>query len=184
MSQWAPDILEQEGHHSALVVPGRNTVHTVHLDVQDCDAVTAFMLIDVSDTANWPHTKTGHVHVDSVDVHFNPDPSFSGDISLAWLDNVDETDGEAHIIHNWHFEQDRVTMTDHLQWDFIQVLAADESWFGPTFEASPLFQTDLNLQGSDGNVAYPSGDGDIVLRVGRTAGTIDIGITVGYLTDE
>lgn len=183
MSQWAPDIADYEGQRSALVIPGRNRVHVVHLDVQDCNTLRAFMIVDLSDTVNWPHEHTGHIHVDSVHMHFNPDPSFSGDISLAWLSNVDETDGEAHVIHTWHFDQDRLTMTDHLLWDWIQALAADESWFGPTFAASALFRTGFNLQGPDGQIAYASGDGDLVLRVGRTAGTIDIGITVSYATD-
>lgn len=184
MSHWAPDFEDHGGVRSARVTPGMHLTHLVHLDVDDCDADTAFMLIDLSDAAKWPHTETGHIHLEGVDVHINPDDTFTGDIKLGFLSAVDATDGDLNIIHTWHFEKDRTTMQDHLNLWWRQVHCDTSEWFGPTDANVALFQTDVNIQGPDGAVNYPSGDGDLVLRVQRTAGTIDIGITVAYETHE
>lgn len=55
-------------------------------------------------------------------------------------------------------------------------------WFGPTTADSTLFQTDVNLLGPDGNISFPSGAGDLVVIVERTAGAVDVSITLGYET--
>lgn len=182
MSHWAPDMEDYEGVHSAYVVPGYHHVDFVHLDADGVAADTAFMLVDLSDTTNWPHGETDHLHVDTVDIMFNPDASFTGDIQLGFLVDVDADNGNLHVMHNWHFSLDRDTLMDHLSWIFIQHAAQAAHVFGPVIADSTLFQTDVNLQGPDGAVAYPSGDGDLVLRIARTAGVIDVGITVGYVS--
>jgi hypothetical protein len=173
---------DYEGVHSAYVVPGYHDVDYIHLDAEDVATETAFMLVDLSDTTNWPHGETGHLHIDVVDIMFNPDESFGGDIQLGFLANVDADNGDLHVLHTWHFDLDRATMMDHLSWQFIQPAAQTAHTFGPIVADSTLFQTDVNLQGPDGAVSYPSGDGDLVMRIARAAGTIDVSITVGYVS--
>lgn len=180
MSHWTGDKEDFEDVRSMYVVPGPHHVDSVHLDVEDCQADTAFMLVDLSDTTNWPHGDTDHLHIDTLDIMFNPDAVFTGDVQLGFLSGVDADNGDLHIIHNWHFENDRATLIDHLSWEHVQLICTAAHWFGPTVADNALFQTDVNLQGPDGAANYPSGDGDLVLRVLRTAGTIDIGITVAY----
>ena len=43
-----------------------------------------------------------------------------------------------------------------------------------------VFQTDVNLDGPDGNNSFPSGNGDLVMLVEVSAGTVDVSITLGY----
>jgi len=47
-----------------------------------------------------------------------------------------------------------------------------------------LFQTDVNLGGPDdpATITYPSGDGDLVLLVDRTAGSVSVSVTIIYET--
>jgi hypothetical protein len=180
MSNWAPTIELNDGVHSAFMIPGRPKVHLIHLDAEDVDAEEGFMLVDLSNTADWPHTNTGHVHLAGVDAMFNPDPTFTGDIELGFLANVGDANGDLYIIHCWHFEMDKVTMVDHLDWAWMQFNCQADQWFGPIVLNSTLFQTDFLLQAPDGVLDAPSGDGDLALRVTRTAGAIDIGMTVHY----
>lgn len=182
MSYFSADKESYEGVRSFKTVPGPHHVDLIHLDVQNCQTDTAFMLVDLSDTTNWPHTDTHHLHLDTVDIHFNPGDSFTGDIQLGFLSDVDASNGDLHVAHVWHFERDRVTMMDQLSWEAIQVSMQAAHWFGPIVADNLLFRTGENLQGPDGNTSYPSGDGDLVLRVNRTAGAIDLGITAAYNT--
>ena len=55
-------------------------------------------------------------------------------------------------------------------------------WFGPTTINDTAFQTDVNLIGPDGVTVYPSGSGDLIWRISRTAGNISGSITIGYRT--
>lgn len=164
------------------VTPGYHRLNWIHLDAQDISADTAFMLVDLSDTGNWPHTGTAHLHIDFIHITINPDSSFTGDIKLGFLSNVDAANGDLNILHSWHMEQERTTLVDVLPLEFAQVHCRTSEWFGPTDANVGLFQTDENLQGPDGATAYPSGDGDLVLRIERTAGNIDLGVNVGYTT--
>ena len=56
--------------------------------------------------------------------------------------------------------------------------------FGPILANSVLFQTDVNLGGPDdpSTLTYPSGNGDLVLLVDWTAGTVSVSITMIYET--
>ena len=180
MSHWRGQIVDIDGTHSLYVVPGHAAIHLINLDVEDCDAETAFMLVDLSNTTDWPHGETGHIHLAGVDIFLDPDGSFVGDIELGFLENVDATNGDLRIIHTWHFDKARLVMADHLSWVWSEFQCAAASWFGPSVVDSLLFQTDVNLQAPDGVVDAPSGDGDLVLRVARTAGAIDIAVTVQY----
>lgn len=182
-SRLNPDILTVDQANSAQVIPGRDDVHIVHLDVENLGALQAFMLVDISDIDNWPHAEADHIHVASVHMHFNPGANFSGDIVLGWLSSVtDLGTGVINYIHVWHFALNKATMTDHLLLDWVRPRTVTDNWFGPS-EVSGLFQSDVKLFGPDGRQEYVSGDGDVALLCKRTAGNIDIGCTLCYATD-
>ena len=176
-------MLTHEGQTSQRVVPGIVDDFTVHIDVQNIAASQAFMLVDLSDTTNWPHVETGHFNMTFASVGINPNTAFRGDVYFGFLSNVDGTDGDLHIMATYHFEQaacsnvqvDLVTPFNHLEGN-------EDNWFGPINLNNSAFQTDVNLQGPDGATAYPSGDGDFVMWIDMTAGNVDIGMTFGYKT--
>ena len=170
-----------EGITSLYTVPGHHHVDVIHADVHDIQAVTGVMLIDLSDTVNWPHTETGHLDVEYIHVSVNPDTSYVGDVELGFLSDVDATNGDFHVFQTWHFQRVSAPLVDDMffgQGGHFE--CSVEHFFGKVTANDTTWQTDVDLVGPDGNTSYPSGDGDLVLKIGRTGGSVDVGITVGY----
>ena len=59
-----------------------------------------------------------------------------------------------------------------------------DHWFGPTTANSTVFQTDVDLEGPDGNTSYPSGNGDLVMTITRAATSVAVGVTIGYFAED
>ena len=175
-------FVSHEGTVSIPVTEAHREQFYIHLDAENIGAATGFMLIDLSDTTNWPHTNTGHIVLQTLSVDINADTSYRGDISLGFLSDVDGTNGDLNEITTFHYTQGAPDLSE--QRDYrggINLQVAD--WFGPTTSDSTVWQTDVDLQGPDGATSYPSGDGDFVLFVSRTAGNVDVGITALYETE-
>ena len=176
-------MLTLEGQTSLRVVPGINDSFTVHLDAQNKGAEQAFMLIDISDIVNWPHTEVGHFNLEFISLNIDPATTFRGDVFFGFLSNVDDANGDLNILAGYHFAQAASPRVDvSLVTPFNHLEGNIANWFGPVMLNNTNFQNDVNLQGPDGATNYPSGDGDFVMLVARTAGTIDIGMTFGYKT--
>lgn len=178
------DIIAHEDDISMRVVPGSDEVFRVHMNLQAIAATSAFMVIDLSDTVNWPHTKTGHIDILNILMNINPEvsPAFAGDISLGFLENVDADNGDLRIIKTWHLDRGATNINQCCNFSMAHYAMSSTKWFGPSVLNSTLFQTDVNLLGPDGQTVYPSGAGDLVLYVVRTANAADIGITIAYKT--
>ncbi len=176
------DVISHEGENSVIVSQGHREVFHIHLDAQAIAATEGFMLIDLSNVVNWKHTDTDHIVLEWITLNVNPTTAFRGDVEIGFLTNVDSTNGDLNIFHNYHFEQQAAEVVigfSHA--DHGLDLKTDEL-FGPIDTNSAIWQTDVNIQGPDGNTSYPSGDGDLVMLITRTAGTVDVGISVGYTT--
>lgn len=178
------DIIAHEDDISMRVVPGSDEVFRVHMNLQAIAATSAFMVIDLSDIVNWPHTKTGHIDILNILMNINPEvsPAFAGDISLGFLENVDADNGDLRIIKTWHLDRGATNINQCCNFSMAHYAMNSAKWFGPSLLNNALFQTDVNLLGPNGATAYPSGPGDLVLYVNRTANAVDIGITIAYKT--
>jgi len=177
-----PDIIAYEDDVSIKVIPGSDEVFRVTLDLASVAASTSCMLIDLSDTTNWPHSNTGHIDLFNYSININPSPTpaFVGDFSLGFLSNVDATNGDLHVIQTWHMQKGASNTSVHYDFALNHYALEVAHWFGPTLADDTDFQTDENLSGPDGRTVYPSGDGDLVLKVVMSAGSADISITIGY----
>lgn len=153
----------------------------VHVDVDNIGAVTGVMLIDLSDTTNWPHTNTGHIVIDEMSLDIDPATAYRGDIEFGFLSSVDDTNGDLNVIMTHHFGQGAMHLSASHDFEGGIDLEA-EMWFGPTTADDVTWQTDVNLLGPDGTTAFPAGDEDFVMKVNRTAGNVDIGVTILYET--
>ena len=175
------DLVTVDGRTSQYVASGYGDNFTIHMDSGSLSADTGLMVIDLSDTTNWPHTNTGHAHVTYMHIMVNPDASFLGAVRFGVLSSVDATNGVFNDRFNLDFSKksELFASTQHLGSNGMHM--EPTAHFGPA-ETSTLFQTDVNLQGPDGTTAFPSGDGDVVLLVEVTAGTVAVSITVGYET--
>jgi len=178
------DVISYEGDNSLRVAIGYQPTYTVHMDVDAQSGTVGYMLVDLSDTTNWPHSNTGHIVLKQIVIQSSQSssPAFLGDIEFGFLSSVDADNGDFNRIGVLH--GDRATALGGGNFDFSSVglgLEVDE-WFGPTSSNDATFQTDVNLLGPDGTTAYPSGNGDFVCKLVSSAGTISFGVTVIYTT--
>lgn len=170
-----------EGETSAHFIPGHVDIEVVHLDA-DVSATTGIMLIDLSDTTNWPHTNTGHIDLVYIIVNINPTTTFEGDIELGFLSAVDATNGDFNGILEIHMDKKQDSILEMMNFGAFELSLELAHWFGPTDANSTVWQTDVDLIGPDGATSYPSGNGDLVCLITVSASTVAVGLTVGYRT--
>ncbi len=179
------DLITKDGKTSQYVVMGFTDTDIVHMDIHNLQAAsTAYMLIDLSDDINWPHTNTGHINIEYFILEVDPDGSFVGEVKLGFLSSVDSNDGDFHQVLDLDMRRKADLLVENIDFGSHGMDLRTNHWFGPTTSNSILFQTDVNLMGPDGNTSYPSGAGDFVMIVERTGGAVDVSITLGYETAE
>lgn len=171
-----------EGVTSLSQVPGNFDVEVIHLDAEDISADEGFMLIDLSDTTNWPHSDVGHIDILFMMLTTDPTSTFAGDIELGFLSNVDATNGDLNEIFEIHMEKKPEPDLFIINYGAFGIALETDHFFGPITANDTIWQTDVNLQGPDGNASYPSGNGDLVMKITRTAGDISVSVTIGYRT--
>lgn len=179
----AGTFIDRHGRESQSVVDGYADTVTMHLETGDVSAAsTAFMLIDISDTTNWKHSKTDHIILRNILIQVDPDSSYLGEVKIGFLDNVGATNGELHQIIDFHMARKSALIIENLTWPG-GFHCQNETHFG-LHTVSTLYQTDVNLGGPDdaATLTYPSGNGDLVLQVDRTAGEVGVSITIIYET--
>ena len=168
---------------SQFVVEGFANTQTVHIDTESVATQTAFMLIDISDTTNWKHTNTDHVIIRSMTVEIDPDSTYLGQVKIGFLSSVDATNGDFNQIINVKVAKKSDLFSQ--EFAFTGGFHCQASThFGLKLVDSTLFQTDVNLGGPDdpATITYPSGNGDLVMIIERSAGTTDICVTIIYET--
>lgn len=162
--------------------------YAVTMEIENIVASQDFILIDKSDTTNFPHaSSTGIVNITILDVEIDPDTSFVGDIELGFLENVDGTDGDYYVIKEWHMEK-RADLIE----DFVSLIG-DPFKCSSTYHLTNAislndiaFQTDVALSspfdddGTGPGFTTVSGDGDIALRITMSAGSADLSIEIKY----
>lgn len=171
-----------DGDYFPMVTPGSHKVWTVYMDIVDIVANTGFMVIDLSDIVNWPHTETGHIDLEYIHIHINPDNAFVGTVQIGFLSNVDGTDGDFHVIAAWDARRAAELIDDDISFSAGGRFHCEAAYhFGAIVLNDTTWQTDVNLIGPPGGAAaYPSGNGDVVLKIIRTAGTVNVDLLVGY----
>jgi len=173
-----------EGETSAHFVPGHVDIEVVHIDVEvSATATTAFMLIDLSDTTNWPHSSTGHIDIAYWMFNVNPTSTFVGDIDIGFLSAVDGDNGDFNGVFEIHMDKKQDSITEMMNFGAFEMSLELAHWFGPTIANSTLFQTSgANIVGPDGSTSHPSGAGDLAMIVTATTSDVAVGLTIGYRT--
>lgn len=178
------DLITKDGRTSQYVASGFTETHTVHMDVQNVQAQTAYMVIDLSDTTNWAHSNTGHINIEYIIIEVDPDSSYLGEVKLGFLSNVDATNGDFNQILDIDMARQSALLVENLEFGSHGLDCQTDHHFGPITANSTLFQTDVNLGGPDDptTTTYPSGAGDLVMLIERSAGAVDVSLTIGYET--
>lgn len=176
------DTVTFESITSLRTSPGPADIDIVHIDAEDISATEAFMVVDLSDTVNWPHTNTGHIDLLTIVVNIDPDTTYQGDIQLGFLSSVDGDNGDFNGFAEIHMDKKADPFSIAVPIAGGGMTLETTHWFGPTIANSTLFQTGVNLQGPDDATSYPSGNGDLVMIVTQTAGAVSVGLSIGYRT--
>lgn len=145
-----------------------------------------YILIDISDTTNYPHTLTDYVHVEWLEIEVDADVQGAYSVNLGFLDNVDATNGDRYITKHWSGSR---TAGNQLL-EFINPYP--NGWrMRPENTVTHMislndtnYQTDVDLPSTLTPTApdTPAGTGDVVLEVTVTAGTINLSQEMGYHT--
>jgi len=173
-----------EGITSLSVVPGNFDVEVIHLDAENVSASTGFILVDLSSITVWPHTDTGHIDLLFFIITTDPTSTFSGDVQLGFLTNVDASNGDFNEIMEIHMEKKPEPDVIPFNYGGFGIALETDHFFGPIEVDDTTWQTDVGLQGPNGNLSRIPGDGDMVMKITRTAGDISVSITIGYRTIE
>lgn len=169
-----------EGVTSAHLIPGHVDIEVVHLDA-DISSAQDFMIIDLSDTTAWPHTTTGHIDIAYIIINVNPTTTFSGDIEIGFLSDVDATNGDFNPLFEIHMDKKQDSITQMMNFGAFEMSLESAHWYGPKVTNDEAFQTDVALTGPAG-ATHNSGNGDLVMRIEVGASSVAVGITVGYRT--
>jgi hypothetical protein len=162
---------------------GITNTFTVHMNLSTSSTLIAYMLIDKSDTTNWPHTLTGSIVLEYMVIVVDPSTNFLGEIKIGYLKNVDGTDGDFVQISDINMARKSDLFVEVIEFGSHGFHCEDTYHFGPVIANSTLFQTDVNLAGPDDptTTTYPSGAGDLVMIVdGDGSNLVDVSITLGY----
>ena len=152
---------------------------SIELDTGDLALSTDFMLINVSDTATWPHSDAlGVVHIYHLDISVTESSSYRGKVAIGYLKNVDGTDGDFVEVLGWDFQQASAAVNEDINFN-DPVHMSDEHHLGTVTANDTAFETTANLAGPAGS-STPSGNRDVVMRVIRTAGNVEVDIFMQY----
>jgi len=171
--------------------------YTAVLGAEGVSASTPYVLVDLSDTTNFPHTQTAEVHL--LGLHLDTEKHGGGfDVWVGVVTENDATDGSVTWLHRFDLEALNTYGIEpqHREIDFTLgasnpqgVNCAVRSGATP-FLISNLTQADnVNWQ-NDTNRASPAGSttkpgaGDIVVWVEEVVddGTLDFTLTAIYET--
>lgn len=178
------DLITKDGKTSQFVVLGFTDTDTVHLDTGSVTTQKAFMLVDLSDTVNWKHTNTGHINLEYINIVVDPDSSFVGEIKFGFLTNVGVDNGDFNQIHDIDMRRKSDLLVDDIAFGSHGFDCTTVHHFGPITANSLLFQTDVDLQGPNGATSFPSGNGDLVMLIELSAGSVNVSVLLGYDTAE
>lgn len=147
-----------------------------------------FIVVDISDTTNYPHTETTYVHLEWIFIEAIGSTAVAAEyeVSCGFLTNVDATNGDYYVVH--HLDGSRATgTTQEVNFQFYPNGHRCRTASHVTGHKSLNdvgFQTDVNLASTLDTTSAdtPSGSGDFVCRLDWTAGTVDIIVSAGYHT--
>jgi len=176
------DTLTKDGRTSLFTLSGHADISTMHIELTNIETQTAIMLVDLSDTTNWKHTNTGHIYVHYIGLEADPDSTFLGVLGVGFLTNVDATNGDFNDMFSIEMAKKSDLIIAAFNFGGFGFECETAHHFGPITANSTLFQTDVNLLGPDGNTSFPSGNGDLVMIIDRSAGQVNVSATVGYET--
>ena len=155
----------------------------------------AFVLVDLSDTTNFPHTEVGKVRLLRIEIDWEADTDGTGILYIGVITEVDATNGTAIWLDaiRLHTDLDGTDSTDyrHLVREYygldLEVDTANDVLYHVATNATQAghvnWQTDVALDSPAGDATSAPGDGDLVAWLDWTAGNVYMTIKTLYWTE-
>jgi len=182
----------------------RRAAFAVNLGAEAVAASTAYVLVDLSDATNYPHTNTTYLNLLGLKLNAEKLADGDFDIWVGVITEVDATNGSANWLHAFHLHHNAnsTDSTDRFAQDVDFTLGgavadglrceissgAQVGFIGNQSQAGHVnWQTDVGLTSpmgaTSGDVGKPAA-GDLVVWVEEVAdvGTLDFSITAIYET--
>lgn len=178
----------------------RRDSFAVNLGAEDVAASTAYVLVDLSDSTNFPHSNTAWINL--LGLIFNSEGASDGifDVWVGVLTENDTTDGSATWVHVFHLESqfnatdDTNRYADEIDFTLggsnpdglnLKIVSGALVYFaGNQTQANNVnWDSDANLASPVGTTTNP-GVGDVVVYVEEVTdtGTLDFSVTAIYET--
>ena len=152
----------------------------MHICADNVTATTGYVLVDRSDTVNFPHGIDGDIYMTGYQISINNENNFRGQVLLGFLSRVDETNGHFRPTHCWFFTRASDNVADSLIFASQPLKLSTDHHTVVGNAADTTFRTNVALTSPIGT-SYP-GTGDCVMKIVRTALSVSVGVTVTYFT--
>lgn len=179
-----PVAINTEGRIEIIQHPHQG-FGTLHFHVEGLTAGTyRFILIDISDTTNYPHINTSNAHLDWFEIQVDADVNGDYAINLGFVENVDATAGDKYITKHWSGTK---SAGNQLLESFSpfpngwRMISSKVATHDITLNDTN-YQTDVNLPSTldPATADTPAGSGDVILEIVVNAGEINFSLDVGY----
>ncbi|TET13500.1 MAG: hypothetical protein E3J82_02925 [Candidatus Thorarchaeota archaeon] len=156
----------------------------VSYEVTGVEAKTGYVLIDLSNAANYPHTEVNEIHVDWIAFSMLGDVSAEGHVHIGFISAIDADKGTMISFVCKPVDKQARTAFVSRQYSPSAVrckTAAVLAGGGMKIVDDTTFQNDVELAGV--YAAVIPAVGDLVMLIDRVAGTFDtVSVAIGYHT--
>lgn len=176
------NTISQEGIVSLRTAPGLDNDFHVSLDTGATSAATGFILIDLSDTASFPHTNTGHVIITWEKISISPSTAFRGSVCVGVLTDSGIVSSDIDLLNNFEFTQAAPNNVNVFhEYNGHHFSSKSDRYLVDGLTDDQIFTTGGALAIPGPGTAAPA-IGDIILKITRSAGTVDVTYSLGYRT--
>lgn len=169
------------------VVPHEHPGHgTVHVRIENITSDQRVILIDLSDTTNWPHTAGTVVHLEYIDFEIDSDVNGAYTVHIEYLESCSTASCTSTPVWSTSGSKTAGNNTDvSLNWTSngpVCKSGPGGSMSSESITGNTNYQTDTAMISADDLVTptvYPN-NGDVALHVDWIAGSFTLDMVVSY----
>lgn len=155
--------------------------YSIQLNAEDIGSDVGYLLIDLDDSTQWPHSATGYCALNHYRVAAIGDNTLAGEFHIGYVEAVHATDIDFMCVIHDDFEKSERRIQSELNYHPNAIVCTGTRHLGQRELTDTNFGSDIDTVATTG--ATPVEVGDIILSITRTAGTLnDMSITMGYQT--
>ncbi len=158
---------------------------------------TSVVVIDLSDTTNWPHTETGQINISSIRFEFDKTAASTATVKLGVVNEIDASTGSV----TWFYSKENTLNVSNTGIESLisptpTLIRLRVNPNGPQTDGltpyilsndktsgSTTYQTDVGLPSPVNNSTLP-GFGDLIMSVVNGASAITINLEIQYHTEK